>query len=338
MPSLVLARRFFKAWVLSIFFLNLCCPSATAETGTSSSRERDEITGSQPPETFQSSDSKTELLELFTSEGCSSCPPADLWIGHLQSQSGLWKDFVPVAFHVSYWDYLGWIDRMARGEHTARQRAYAASWNQRTLYTPALVLNGSPWQEWHRSKTVPDVSQEDAGVLRVAVLEENRYRVQFNPSSAEPQKWQAHLALLGFGIDSRIMAGENRGKALQHHFVVLDYQSRALESAETGTSPAPMCRYCASRTGRPCTHQQVPAVRRAEGPPLPSLLKALAFSERVEIKGSRPEETPLVAKILLKMPEAISSERYGVAAWITRGKEMTPVQATGGYLKSEGKK
>jgi len=60
------------------------------------------------PLVFQSAATRTALLELFTSEGCSSCPPAETWLTSLTAAAGLWKDFVPVAFHVDYWDYLGW--------------------------------------------------------------------------------------------------------------------------------------------------------------------------------------------------------------------------------------
>src|SRR5437899_10682781 len=78
--------------------------------------------------TFQSSEKQTALLELFTSEGCSSCPPAEAWLSRLQDSTGLWRDVVPVAFHVDYWDYLGWRDRWAAKDFSERQRAYAASW------------------------------------------------------------------------------------------------------------------------------------------------------------------------------------------------------------------
>src|ERR1043166_1377606 len=73
---------------------------------------------------FQSSEQRTPLIELYTSEGCSSCPPAEAWLSKLKTEAGLWKDFVPVAFHVDYWDHLGWRDRFASAVFTERQRAY----------------------------------------------------------------------------------------------------------------------------------------------------------------------------------------------------------------------
>ncbi len=92
------------------------------------------------PKTFESGDTQSSLIELFTSEGCSSCPPAEKWISALKSSSDLWKKTVPVAFHVDYWDHLGWRDRFAKPEFTARQQRYAAAWGGDSVYRP-LALN-----------------------------------------------------------------------------------------------------------------------------------------------------------------------------------------------------
>src|SRR5258708_5201471 len=94
------------------------------------------------PLTFQSALEQTALLELYTSEGCSSCPPAETWLSRMKESPGLWKDFVPVAFHVDYWDYLGWRDLWATRGFSDRQRAYAGHWQSKSIYTPCFVLNG----------------------------------------------------------------------------------------------------------------------------------------------------------------------------------------------------
>jgi len=77
---------------------------------------------------FRSRESQTALLELYTSEGCSSCPPAEVGWSKLKTSAGLWLDFVPIAFHVDYWDDLGWPDPFATPTASKRQRAYAATW------------------------------------------------------------------------------------------------------------------------------------------------------------------------------------------------------------------
>ena len=104
---------------------------------------------------FRSGPKQTALVELFTSEGCSSCPPAEAWLNRLGARPGLWSEFVPVALHVNYWDHLGWRDPWAAREFTARQRSYAAAWNSRTIYTPGMVLNGQEWRTWARNDAVP---------------------------------------------------------------------------------------------------------------------------------------------------------------------------------------
>ncbi|MCC5022093.1 MAG: DUF1223 domain-containing protein [Candidatus Synoicihabitans palmerolidicus] len=85
-------------------------------------------------------------MELLPAEGCSSCPPAENWLGALRHESGLWRDFVPVAWHVNYWDRLGWPDKFAERSYTDRQYAYARSWQSGRVYTPGFVRGGKEWQ------------------------------------------------------------------------------------------------------------------------------------------------------------------------------------------------
>ena len=77
------------------------------------------------PVEFQSSQRQVSLLELYTSEGCSSCPPAEAWLSKLKNSQGLWDEFVPVAFHVDYWNNPGWKDRFSDEQYTERQKSYA---------------------------------------------------------------------------------------------------------------------------------------------------------------------------------------------------------------------
>ena len=78
------------------------------------------------------------VVELYTSQGCSSCPPADAYLARLADQPGV----MPLALHVDYWDYIGWADSFAQPKFTDRQRAYAAASGSRTIYTPQMVVNG----------------------------------------------------------------------------------------------------------------------------------------------------------------------------------------------------
>lgn len=164
---------------------------------------------------FQSGPSKVHLLELFTSEGCSSCPPAEAWMSKLKEEPGLWRDFVPVAFHVDYWDKLGWRDRFASKEWTERQQAYAARWKGNSVYTPGFVLDGN-----ESSAQLPQKSPEVVGTLRVKVDDTNAI-VSFKPTATDSRAYDVHLATLGFALASNVAAGENRGRKLAHDFVVL---------------------------------------------------------------------------------------------------------------------
>src|SRR6266567_7895599 len=121
-----------------------------------------------PATTFESGEARTMLVELFTSEGCSSCPPADAWINQLKESPDLWKKIVPVVFHVDYWDNLGWRDRFAKPEFTSRQRRYAAAWGGDSVYTPGFVINGKEWRGWFGGNAMP-ITSAKVGVLRVSV-------------------------------------------------------------------------------------------------------------------------------------------------------------------------
>src|SRR5580765_4331045 len=130
------------------------------------------------PVLFESVDRKATLLELFTSEGCSSCPPAESWLSRLKESPGLWKEFVPVAFHVDYWDYLGWRDPWSSKTFTDRQHAYANAWRSDSVYTPGFVFNGKEWRAWARSKSVPSTAVI-SGLLKVTSADLKNWDVSF---------------------------------------------------------------------------------------------------------------------------------------------------------------
>jgi hypothetical protein len=166
---------------------------------------------------FESGPQKTHLLELFTSEGCSSCPPAEAWLSKLKAEPRLWKDFVPVAFHVDYWDRLGWRDPFAAKEWTARQYQYAANWKGNSVYTPGFVLDGAEW----RNTGVPTAAGETVGSLKISLEKEGRLIAEFRPAKSSASKFDLHVARLGFDLKTNVTGGENNGRKLQHDFIVL---------------------------------------------------------------------------------------------------------------------
>src|SRR5215475_3052433 len=161
---------------------------------------------------FESGPQKTHLIELFTSQGCSSCPPAEAWLSRLKNEPRLWKDFVPVAFHVDYWDRLGWRDPFASKQWTARQYQYSEAWKGESVYTPGFVLDGREWME----RRIPTASSEKSGALKFTIG--NRRAVaEFDGTMKDVD---LHIATLGFDLTTKITAVENPARSLGEDFIV----------------------------------------------------------------------------------------------------------------------
>ncbi len=176
---------------------------------------------------IRSASSQANLIELYTSEGCSSCPPADRWLSGLKDDPALWDQLVPVAFHVDYWDYIGWKDRFAQPDFTQRQKRYAQEKGLPTVYTPALMSNGKEWRNFHWARPAT-TGEGNAGSLLIRVAEDE-LEIKFEP--AEPpasDRLTISAALLGFGLSSQVRAGENAGRELSHDFVVLELAQREM--------------------------------------------------------------------------------------------------------------
>jgi hypothetical protein len=174
---------------------------------------------------FKSAERPPHLLEVYTSEGCSSCPPADLWLGELRSEPNLWKDFIPVAFHVDYWDQLGWKDRLGGRKFTIRQRQEAEAGR---VYTPGFFLNGREWRGWFENQAMPPADAPATGVLTVTEVRPLEFVVDFRPKDAEKGPLEANAALLAMGLHVTPTAGENRGQALTHDFTAVGFRTTAL--------------------------------------------------------------------------------------------------------------
>ncbi|MCO7225888.1 DUF1223 domain-containing protein [Pleionea sp. CnH1-48] len=161
---------------------------------------------------------QTPLLELYTSEGCSSCPPADRWFSLLKLDKNLWHDYVPVAFHVDYWDYIGWRDPLASRANSNRQRTYKQQGQINSVYTPGIVFAGHEWRGFFRGRPLPQLELPEVGTL-TAHLKGNQASIVFVPQNIQATQLDVHIAILGFGIKNHITAGENHGRTLEHDFV-----------------------------------------------------------------------------------------------------------------------
>ncbi|MCU7816048.1 MAG: DUF1223 domain-containing protein [Candidatus Thiodiazotropha sp. (ex Rostrolucina anterorostrata)] len=180
--------------------------------------------------TLQSPVERVNLLELYTSHGCSSCPPADAWLRTLEDHPGLWQQLIPMAFHVDYWDDLGWSDRFASTAFSKRQRDYRHSGAINSVYTPGFVFNGDEWRGWFRRSPLDLQQTERVGRLSLQVDPGKGVVVQFTPQPhLNGIKLRANLAILGFGLSSSIGGGENRGRMLDESFVVLSHSQTEVQ-------------------------------------------------------------------------------------------------------------
>lgn len=153
------------------------------------------------------------VVELYTSEGCSSCPPADRWLSSLKGRD----DVLPIAFHVGYWDRLGWVDRFATREITDRQYQLAQAMGARNVYTPQVVVQGHDWRRW---PTLPAPSAPAPVTLKLS-RDADMVTAEVGAGAG---RWTGYWALLEDGHRSRVSAGENRGETLAHDHVVRLYQ------------------------------------------------------------------------------------------------------------------
>jgi hypothetical protein len=159
----------------------------------------------------------TPVVELYTSEGCSSCPPADRWLSGLKEQAANGRAVVQ-AFHVGYWDYIGWVDRFATPAYTARQRQVAA-WNRLSgIYTPQLVRNGKDWTDYARTPAA-EPARARIELQKSAV---DAFEAVVTPAEGVAA-WSAYWTVTESGHSSKVKAGENAGEFLQHDFVVRQY-------------------------------------------------------------------------------------------------------------------
>jgi hypothetical protein len=170
------------------------------------------------------------VVELFTSQGCSSCPPADALLAELAARD----DFVALAYHVDYWDYLGWRDTLGSPENTARQHGYGKSFGIRSVYTPQAVINGrihvngsSKAKLWDAVKELNE-SGEGLGVgLTVTRAGES---VVIEAEAATGDVTAAHLVVVYFEPAQPVLIerGENAGRTVTYWNAVSDVQTAGM--------------------------------------------------------------------------------------------------------------
>ena len=168
---------------------------------------------------WESGTKKIPLIELYSSEGCSSCPPAEKWMANQINNPDHFKKFTPINFHVDYWNKLGWIDRFSKSQFTDRQKKYASTWGTGRIYTPAFVVDGVDRGASGSLEFLNESSNLESGNLEIKRKDSKTYEVHFN--AKEKNLFEIYFAELASGLETKVKAGENEGRTLVHNFVVL---------------------------------------------------------------------------------------------------------------------
>jgi hypothetical protein len=168
------------------------------------------------------------LVELYTSEGCSSCPPADRWLSRLRTAGFGGDAVVPLSLHVDYWDYIGWKDPFAKAAFTARQRELAAVAGSGFIYTPQVVLAGRDYHRWSSSgRFADDVRAVNNLPARAEIaLSFNAGTVTAKAAVTDARQSAGavlFVAVFENGLSNAVTAGENHGVTLTHDFVVREW-------------------------------------------------------------------------------------------------------------------
>jgi hypothetical protein len=172
------------------------------------------------------------LVELYTSEGCDSCPPADRWLSGLAERGHVPERVVPLSLHVDYWDYIGWKDPYAKPAFSGRQRKLTQLQRLAFVYTPQVMLQGRDFRGWRTpafDEAVARINAEPARArisLALAAVEAGRLHVDLEARLLDPAHLKdaaLYVASYENRLASRVTAGENRGRTLKHDYVVMEW-------------------------------------------------------------------------------------------------------------------
>lgn len=203
--------RLITKFIFAFSLVNLSMPSIAAECSAKSGA------------------ATVPLLELYTSEGCSSCPPADKWLSHLKPDS---TQLIPLAFHVDYWDYIGWKDRFSKADYSDRQRKVAAFNSAGFVYTPQFVMNGRDFKgsDGSRLNKIVETSQKLASranlSLDASTQANGEILLKVGAQAVRPsdiKNSDIFVAIYENKLVSKVNAGENTGRELKHDYVVREF-------------------------------------------------------------------------------------------------------------------
>lgn len=178
------------------------------------------------------------VVELFTSEGCSSCPPADALIAKVQQENAN-KPVYVLAFHVDYWDRLGWKDRFSDHVFTERQQQYSSWLRSNEVYTPQAIINGqtefvgSESAKMH-SEIAQGLKHPEQGIISLSNLAISKDKINFNYNATSSARSKIVFALVQKDAVSEIKSGENKGRRLSHVQIARHLEFLDLNKSKTG--------------------------------------------------------------------------------------------------------
>jgi hypothetical protein len=181
------------------------------------------------------------LLELYTSEGCDSCPPADRWLRGLPAAGFTPDKVAALSLHVDYWDYIGWKDPYAKAAFGARQKAAGAISKSTVVYTPQVMLAGRDFRRWSAGGLADEVARINArpprAAIALAMRDAGNGRIAIEASASTPRGADRadaalYLAFYQSGLKSEVHAGENKGATLQHDYVAREWSGAVALDAE----------------------------------------------------------------------------------------------------------
>lgn len=180
------------------------------------------------------------VLELFTSQGCSSCPPADVVLGEYAAQDN--PNIIPLAFHVDYWNYIGWEDPFSKGQFTDRQRNYASLLKTQGNYTPQLVINGKHELVGSYKNKIKNFVKEELALknkyaitIKSAIVDQNLLTIDYETDVVSGSNI-VNVALVKTKEITSIKRGENKGLNQTNYNIVYDFKSNAINSKSNNKS------------------------------------------------------------------------------------------------------
>jgi hypothetical protein len=182
--------------------------------------------------TAHSDAQRPHLVELYTSEGCDSCPPAERWMSTLRKHA----DLIGLEFHVDYWDTSDWRDPFSDHAYTLRQQALADRANRGQIFTPQIWLDGQLWKNWPKAPP-PALATAAAPALRLSAGG-NPLDVQVDLDGGGAGDYRIYAAISETGLSENVRGGENRGKTLRHDEVVRAFAGPARAPAQLRLSVA----------------------------------------------------------------------------------------------------